>query len=367
MMKKAIVCGTMMVVCTCGVFGGNIEVANIPDTAVLTQVGEYDLLTFTNNGSFTVTSPGEVDVLVVAGGGGGGSHSGGGGGGGGVFYITNHLVSCGDYTVCVGTGGVSDVNGGDSSIFGWTAVGGGKGGGVAAAGGNGGSGGGGGAGNGGVHNIKRAFPGGTGTDGQGYNGGASTNNNTASSFTSPAVGGGGGGGGGPGSDATVTLVISEDFATTTTVYKCGNGGNGFACAITGLEKYYGGGGGGGTGNGNSSVAGSGGLGGGGAGAYSTRTGGAGENLTGGGGGGGGRNANTGYPGGPGGSGVVMLRWKNTSRADVSTGKVTAWGGTAVWDDGYISRSFVLDGQLTFSEETEVELLMVAGGGGGSNG
>ena len=49
-----------------------VEITDISPDAVLVQKGEYDVLTFTNSGTFKVSSSGAVDVLVVAGGGGGG-------------------------------------------------------------------------------------------------------------------------------------------------------------------------------------------------------------------------------------------------------------------------------------------------------
>lgn len=60
--------------------------------------------TFRSSGTLTVTSPGEIEVLVVGGGGSGGTRLGaGGGGGGGVLYNERYSVST-SQTVTVGAG-----------------------------------------------------------------------------------------------------------------------------------------------------------------------------------------------------------------------------------------------------------------------
>lgn len=60
---------------------------------------------FTGTGTFSVTNPGMVEYLVVAGGGaGGGGDVGGGGGAGGLLY-GRALFSAGSYAVSVGAGG----------------------------------------------------------------------------------------------------------------------------------------------------------------------------------------------------------------------------------------------------------------------
>ena len=74
------------------------------------------------SGKLTVTSPMQVDVLVVAGGGGGGGTYGSGGGGGGVLYSQSVTLSTGEYSVSVGGGGaggvgyVCGVHGGNSQV-----------------------------------------------------------------------------------------------------------------------------------------------------------------------------------------------------------------------------------------------------------
>ena len=69
--------------------------------------GSYRTHRFTGDGVFTVTTPGTAEVLVVAGGGGGGgSHQGGGGGGaGGLVYHPAKYFPSGTYAVTVGGGG----------------------------------------------------------------------------------------------------------------------------------------------------------------------------------------------------------------------------------------------------------------------
>ena len=63
---------------------------------------------FTNSGTLTVSSGGDVEVLVVGGGGGGGSTIGGGGGGGG-YITTNLTLTATPYTVTIGAGGAGGV------------------------------------------------------------------------------------------------------------------------------------------------------------------------------------------------------------------------------------------------------------------
>ena len=107
----------------------------------LATAGGYRIHTFTSGATtFTMTYPGEVEVLMVAGGGGGAGIGGGGGAGG---YIYEHGVSlpAGNYTVTVGSGGPGETShnaqnqnpGNPSSIVGpgipqmYNAIGGGRG------------------------------------------------------------------------------------------------------------------------------------------------------------------------------------------------------------------------------------------------
>ena len=176
-----------------------------------------------------------VNILVIAGGGGGGGGwQGGGGGAGGLIYQTGYAVTAGTWIqVIVGKGGYGSrryslVQNGENSVFGTaTAIGGGAGGAEANTASiqpyqsdprSGGSGG------GGSHGVPsgNTFVG-SGTAGQGNNGGQGYSAN-------PFVGGGGGGAGGVGSNATASVA--------------GNGGAGRSITIMGITKTYCGGGGG---------------------------------------------------------------------------------------------------------------------------
>jgi len=190
----------------------------------LTEIGGYRIHTFTSSGTFTINSGGTVEYLIVAGGASGGSGSGGGGGGGGLLNSNSYLANPGTYTIVVGAGGGAangnGINGGNSSIFGFIAIGGGGGGsnyGGTAAGLTGGSGGGGSVG----------VNGGSGTVNQGNAGGNSYGNSNY-----PAGGGGGAG------------AIGQTAASSTAT-RGGNGGNGLANSISGSILYYAGGGAGG--------------------------------------------------------------------------------------------------------------------------
>jgi hypothetical protein len=259
----------------------------------ITYSDEYVIHTFTSSGTFQLISGSKsVDYLVVAGGATGGTYnaggiaSGGGGGAGGVIYRTNVNVSQGSYPVIVGAGGSAGTatfnsatsmlgaNGNNSTFNSEIAIGGGTSGVV------GGSGGGGGAGSGG------ASLGGAGTSGQGNRGGNA-------SLISKA--GGGGGAGEQGQDATSSTA--------------GNGGNGAVFSITGSSVTYAGGGGGGS----NTAPTSGGSGGGGTGGrLGTDPIGNGAVNSGGGGGGVYNSNSSTLVSGLGGSGIVIIRYKNES-------------------------------------------------------
>lgn len=211
----------------------------------LTQVGGYNIHTFTSSGTFTVLSGVKsVEYLIVAGGGGGATDGdvGGGGGGGGLITGT-YSASPQAYSVVVGAGGTGGTNsytpgtggggngtqGGNSSLFGLTAIGGGYGGTRSQAGGSGGSGGGGG---------DASGTGGAGTSGQGYAGGNAPAINSNGGWDQ---GGGGGAGGaassfnpGPGvsssiSGSAVTYAAGgRGMGPTTAAANTGNGGRGAA-------------------------------------------------------------------------------------------------------------------------------------------
>jgi hypothetical protein len=251
----------------------------------------YRVHTFTSSGNLTVQKSGSVEVLVVAGGGGGGNNHAGGGGAGGYIYRSGYQINDGStITVTVGAGGVSPVvnsdpvtNGNNSVFSDLVAIGGGGGGNRNdtdnnSPGGNGGSGGGGG---GSQSFVPLNRVPGSGTPGQGFDGGAAID-----------IFGGGGGG------------ASQVGSTGANSPSGGNGGNGIQSSISGTLTYYAGGGGGGycpiSGGGN------GGLGGGGNGGIQQFDQGTpGTANTGGGGGGGGAG---GTPGSTGGSGIVIVRY-----------------------------------------------------------
>lgn len=267
------------------------------------QTGEYKVHKYTNVGTsyFTPTSTGPVEVLVVAGGGAAGNwnpnnpYGGGGGGAGGLIYRAKYdVISDQTYKVVVGNGGqehASTGNGagkrGEDSQFGTlVAIGGGGGGRLETSATSGGSGG----GAGGHVSINGQKRGGAGVFGQGHRGGHQLG-------SSKQGGGGGGGAGGPGQDNMVA--------------DGGNGGDGLEFAITGTPTYYAGGGGGGAGP-TTSRPGRGGRGGGGdGGTTNTAPGQDGTPNTGGGGGGwtGGNNPNS-PQSATGGSGIVIVRYKN---------------------------------------------------------
>jgi hypothetical protein len=361
----------------------------------------YQIHAFTSVGSntFEVQSAptgSSVEYLIVAGGGGGGMDMGGGGGGGGVLSGTTS-VSIGSYPIVVGAGGtgapragfgagtqnadrhlftVPGTNGGNSSAFGLTAIGGGRGGlsywtasagQVLARGQLGGSGGG-----ASGYDTPSGQGRGEGTAGQGNPGG-----NGSGSYWSGG-GGGAGGSGGQGSFGGAPFGgPGVPNAILGTNYFWGGGGGGAGYSSTGGNGGIGGGGGGAVGGPTSGGVGlnNGQSGGGGpANAWANTPGGNGGANTGG-GGGGGAHYTANNQGGNGGSGIVVVRYPITP---VPTGDYPiATGGTVstltVGEDIYAvhrftnlgAQSFVVtsSGSETLGSNT-LELLVVGGGGGG---
>ena len=279
------------------------------------RVGFDDQGSITNDYVFTPPSYATaVRALVVGGGGPGGYYAGGGGGAGGYYYNETLGVTPGTgYSVHVGAGGVAATsataygsNGGDSSIVGGNVnvvmLGGGAGGNgklnnqtATLAGQNGGSGGG------------TAWAGnatGSGTEGQGHDGG----DVPAGQYQQDLAAGGGG---------AAAVGGSVEYSASQQTKGSGTGGNGRSCDITGESLYYAGGGSGGakksqTVNG-TGTAGAGGAGGGGKGGQYNDTEGsqyatAGTDGFGGGGGGGSSYSPESYQGGDGGDGIVIIRY-----------------------------------------------------------
>jgi len=276
--------------------GGSISILE-------TEIGAWRIHQYTNegNGIFTTNLPLEVEYLVVAGGGGGGTAAGsaGGGGGGGAGGLLEGVTSlpAGVHPVTVGSGGVGAVhssfgaqqnstNGGDSKLGSIEALGGGAAGwrpttaNTPLIGGSGG----------GAGSTGSTSPGASGTSGQGNAGGTGVGGGDT---LGQRAGGGGGGSFEPGGDAVFSIA--------------GSGGNGKLTSIRGLNEYLAGGGGGGVRLGGVSQ-GSGGQGGGGSGGLG-QIGQNGAPNTGGGGGGGSGDGVAVHPGGSGGSGIVIVRYR----------------------------------------------------------
>lgn len=295
-------------------------------TYTTSYYNDYTIVTFTSGtGLINVIDGGVVDIFLVGGGGGSGaciasfytsfySPTTGsfGGGGGGVLYVPSYNLVPGVYKVAVGAGGYAGrllpavnpndgftgispgLNGGNSSVGTLVAYGGG-GGGVTAFSVGASSG-----------YCSGGYPGATGgSGGAGYNKAGSGIPGQGYAGSTSLVSGGGGGAGGSGDSNPLT------------------GGPGIANSITGTLQYYGGGG--GTATDKTLVAQpiTGGIGGGGTGAqwkdtspvsYTPGT--AGTANTGGGGGGNSGYPNAGdgfraHPGYAGGSGIVIIRYRNS--------------------------------------------------------
>ena len=278
-----------------GTIHGYTKISASGGTESTTSAPGYKIHTFTSDGTFTVTTPGLVEYLVVAGGGGAPGRDIGGGGGGGGVKTGTLLIPTGSHSITVGAGGqgkldlasdLSGMKGGNSSIGTF----------VESIGGGGGrdfntdlpnndyEGGSGGGGSGSATNGRTEQ--GFGILPQGNEGGRGEVNGQT------AYGGGGGGGAGRRGKSAA---------------EGRHGGDGIQSSISGTSTYYGGGGGGAghrsSGNG---TQGNGGLGGGGDSNQSTTT--SDRNGTDGLGGGGGASRNLNLTGGSGGSGIVIIRY-----------------------------------------------------------
>ena len=295
--------------------------ATSTDVAVIASRGTVDtstvsgqtIITFTEDGTFTPTSPFDVEYLVVGGGGAGGSSYGGGGGagglrtnrsgatnGGGASLDSTYGVTAQDYNITVGAGGSAPTahsqqgnNGSNSSIVPTSGTS------IISNGGGGGS----------NHNSAGTAGGSSGGSGYGISGVASLTSPTVQGYASGQGGLGdnygfsGGGGGGAGE-------VGQGAATQTA--KTGlDGGDGLQNTISGAATtpYYAGGGAGSGGASNQDLTyrGDGGLGGGGNGGITGDM--YGNDATGYGSGGGGTPNNaSGYNRGAGSSGIVIIRF-----------------------------------------------------------
>ena len=292
-----------------------LAVANVAPTLDLgisavggttTSASGYNIHHYTGAGVFTPSFSGSIEVLVVGGGGGGGS---GGGGGGGVVYQAAYTVAAGQaIAVQVGAGGGVDpsqgraltgTNGGNSTFGSIVGYGGGGGGGA------------------GLSGLSGASSGGTGADTAAASGQATQGFRGANGAANDGYVGGGGGGG-AGGVGTRGLYGADGYGYSTSSSPGGNGGIGAMHAISGAQTYYGGGGGGGpnTNAADTVTGGSGGLGGGGNGARRDRGPGLAAAANTGGGGGGGDYEGL---GGPGGSGIVIVRYLANAVNYVETG------------------------------------------------
>lgn len=202
---------------------GNANFSNSA-TGTYTSGGKsYKYVTFTSNGTLTITQEGWADFLVCGAGGGGGASFGGGGGAGALFWGARYFTA-GSISIVCGAGGTSPGggtgqggDGGHSRLgpeVGHTniAFGGGGGGGSLGAGGagrNGASGGGGGSDNqSGAAGAALAL--------QGYGGSAGLNGNPG--------GCGGGAGGSPPARTTAGAGLPFDITGSTVYYACGGAG-----------------------------------------------------------------------------------------------------------------------------------------------
>ena len=358
----------------------------------------YRAHVFTSSGTFNVTAlangnlPNAVEYLVVAGGGGGGYSQGGGGGAGGLrTNLSGHPLAANNpswtaavqsYAVTIGAGGAGSVGSPNAGANGVnsvlahpsTPI-------TALAGGGGGS-----------HDNVDALAGGSGggagrrdsskTGGSGSYSGSPSNpqpyrqgydgGDSSPPYATPYCGAGGGGAGGAGSDASGSgvgtggagvQVLIVGPPTTTGVgatgpsseygqWFAGGGGGGSNVPQTDVPA-----GGGGAPPGNSLAGG--GIGGGGT--IPNAQGGDALANTGAGGGGGSHPVSE-YPGGDGGSGIVVVRYKI---AEVETAKAT--GGAISFYGGKTIHTFTHSGEFATTSDwtsANVEYLVVGGGGAG---
>tara|TARA_E500000318_G_scaffold58075_1_gene53770 strand:+ start:645 stop:2015 length:1371 start_codon:yes stop_codon:yes gene_type:complete len=294
----------------------------------VTTSGDFKIHTFNSDATFTVSCAGnpkgssKVDYLVVAGGGAGGGNDHGGGGGAGGYRFSDGTssgcysagpaplsapglsVSAQAYPITVGAGGTAGSsptgwrgNNGSNSIFDT----------ITSAGGGGGAS----NGPGGPGPVAiNGKDGGSGGGGAGISGGSPSPCGVGGSGNTPPVSPPQGNNGGNGAYASNPTYATgggggaSAAGGTASGPQAGNGGAGLASTITASPVSRGGGGGGSTYPGGTN--GTGGTGGGGAGVTNTTVNPGTVNT---GGGGGGLSQSGCVPGGLGGSGVVIIRYK----------------------------------------------------------
>ena len=324
------------------------------------ETDRYIILTYTadNTGTgqtqYNINVPTDniiCDILMVGGGGAGGKDIGGGGGGGAVLYGTNISIPKTSYIVKVGRGATpGEVRGKSTEGFGAIVLGGGSANNLGwgtntSVNGNTGGSGGGGKGTGGGTSVSTGGVPGISTKGailassiiyNGYSGGSGM---MQLSTTGNAVAGGGGGG-----------TNFSGINANTTTGRGGDGGDGIEINIIGISYCWGAGGGGSSlHNTVSVIGGNGGKGGGGSGGsyynssiqptligtvgsngYGIASG---KNAGSGTGSGGGGAAYTDTVGGNGGSGIIIIRYRNKpSIANVGIGTMTPATDLHIYDD-----------------------------------
>ena len=278
--------------------GGNID--------ALAPGNGYKYHTFTGPGTFTVSSGGNVEVLIVGAGGGTLSHPAccvghGGGGAGGLLY-GSIPISAGPYSVTIGQGSPGAA-GGDTIFNSLTAFGGGSGGyynGGAVPATSGGSGGGAGFQSGNPTGSPATQTPSGALTGYGNRGG------NASTGGGQLTNGGGGGAGGAGNDSPGGASGPEGAGGVGLQYPQFTGPLIGVPSLAPLSGYFAGGGGSGVRNNGSGTGGNGGSGGGGNGAPNGNSGTNGTVNSG--GGAGGPSGGAGVPSSTGGPGIVIIRY-----------------------------------------------------------
>ena len=329
------------------------------------------------------------DILIVGGGGAGGNSMGGGGGAGGVVYTINQTLIAGNYTIGVGKGGIgkiipegtgqgtydSDQNGQDSFIqLNGTDVSmlmggtnqrlrgyGGGGGGVyhnprTAPGFNGGSGGGCSETNDNgfvINTAGSATQGNTLWDGMRYVAGGKAGRQNTTVSTDYQGGGGGGAGNINSTDATNgTDGVAINITGNSVIYAAGGGAGQYQNNLSTTNKGLGGSNGVG---GNGRIRGSDSQG-----YLREATGG--TDGTGSGGGGGSYVQDPDLPSGSGGSGIVIIRYKNIPKMQINNAskKITLKNETS------FIHIYKKDTELVLNSLTMSDILVVGGGGGGGS-